>query len=93
MPFPHRGTSGSLSTLLWDPETGMTTAAADHVDHADARAVLEARRRRAIDDLGGRMARLRDETVTAQIWKTSSRPVCSKLQPRRSITSSGAGAS
>ena len=44
----------------------MTTAAtADSIDRDEARSVLEARRRRVIDDLRWRMARLRDETVTA----------------------------
>jgi DnaK suppressor protein len=65
MPFPHRHTAGLVSTLLSRQETGMTTAVADHVDHAEARAVLEARRRRVIDDLRCRMARLRDDTVAA----------------------------
>ena len=43
----------------------MTTAAADDFDRDDARSVLEARRRRVIDDMRWRLARLRDETVGA----------------------------
>lgn len=42
-----------------------TSAAADQFDRAEARALLEARRRRVIDDLRWRTARLRHETVSA----------------------------
>ena len=43
----------------------MTMAADDQIDRDKARSVLEARRRRVIDDLRWRLARLRDETVSA----------------------------
>ena len=41
------------------------TTAADDFDRDDARSVLEARRRRVIEDMRWRLARLRDETVSA----------------------------
>ena len=43
----------------------MSTGADEPIVRAEARAVLEARRRRVVDDLRWRTARLRDETAAA----------------------------
>jgi DnaK suppressor protein len=65
MPVPHRGAIRRSSTLRAQGESAMRLAATDPIDRDAVRSVLEARRRRVIEDLRWRTARLRDETVTA----------------------------